>query len=214
MAKRNLLRTSEYPYHIRGRTNNGEDFPTALRFIWKTLTGELFLQSLLHGMQVHSFVLMPNHYHLMATFPGRGIEHVMRDMISASTRIINSKSCRTGHVFSGSYRWSVIRDPQYFLQCYKYVIRNPVKAGLCKFPGSYSFSTYSRQIGSGHLSVPIFPPKHGLDIFIPKDFEVLDAWLSRPHRKEEAEAIRRGLRKREFDLSPDEVTRKKIIFEN
>ncbi len=210
MTREKLFRSREFPYHLTARGNNREPFFCDPQFAWKTLAGELLIQQSLHGLRVHAFVVMPNHFHLLATSPHRDVDEVMRDFLSASTRIINHRTGRSGRVFGGRYFWSLVSDSTYYAHVLKYVIRNPAKAELCEFVADYPFSTYSGLVGSIPLPVAITPPGRDLSEQISKDSGAIDAWLNKPHSKELNEAIKRGLRKEEFQISPDAKTRRKI----
>lgn len=210
MTRTNLLRTNKYPYHITARGNNREEFPCGSLFAWKTFTGELFVQQELHGLLVHAFVLMPNHYHLIASTPERDIDHVMRDFQSSSTRIINCRTQRTGRIFGSTYHWSVIRDPLHYANVLKYVIRNPVKAGISNYVAGYPFSSYSGLVGSFPIPLAISNPMMELGRLIPEDASVRDQWLNKPHKAEVNEAIRKGLRREEFEVASDRRTRRKL----
>lgn len=214
MPRRRPEKNREFPYHINARANNREPFPGDREYIWKTFTGELFLQHVLHKVRVHAFVLMPNHFHLILTSPEKDLGDVMRDFLASSTRIINAKTRRTGHILGGPYFATLIKDPLYYLHAYKYALRNPVKANLCKQVIDYPFSTYHEVLGYRPLRVPVFPPGWSLDAHLPQDLEWVDHWLNRAHRSEEAEAIRRALRKKEFAFSPRASSRRRKHFEN
>jgi len=209
MPKRKTPSSTEFPFHITARTNNREPFAGELGFVWKTFTGELLIQHHLHGIRVHAFVLMPNHFHLLVSSPSRPVGDFMRDFLGSSTRIINCRNQRTGHITGGPYFGSLISDPTYYLHAFKYVIRNPVRGGLIVYPAEYPFSTYSNSLGFGHLGLPIFPPNWSLDHYLPQDPESMDTWLNKPHRMEELELIRKGLRKKEFDRSTKRTSRRK-----
>ena len=65
MPRKKLIRTDLYPYHVYGRANNKEIFYIPLCDVWR-LSCELFDKVTKdYGAQVHAFVLMPNHYHLL-----------------------------------------------------------------------------------------------------------------------------------------------------
>jgi putative transposase len=210
MARRNFFRTQEFPYHLTARANNREDFPALARFIWKTFTGELFIQQVLHGLKVHEFVLMPNHFHLLASSANRDMNLVMRDFLSSSTRIINHRTRRSGRIFGGPFHWSVVGDARYYAHVTKYVIRNPVKAGLAGSVAEYQFSTYSCALGLSPLTVRLSRPSGSLDRLIPRDVQERDTWLNRPHPYEINEAIRKGLRRKDFQIKPDAISRRKL----
>ena len=198
MPRKQLVFSTAFPYHVAARINNKEEFPCTLEFAWKTLTSELYLQALVNKIQVHAFVLMPNHFHLLVSTPQVSISKTMQGLLSASTRIIHVKTRRSGHLFGGRYFWSLIQDPLYYAHALKYVYRNPVKAELCELVEDYKFSTFSGLVGKIPLPVAIHSTASGLDRLIPVSYDALSQWLNQPHRAEEAAAIQRGLTKRKF----------------
>jgi hypothetical protein len=150
----------------------------------------------------------------MITSPNRGIELVMKELLGSSTRILNTKYGRSGHIFGGRYFWSVIREPTYYAHAVKYVYRNPVKAGLCEKVSDYVFSTYACGLGFSPMPFPIFPPiEKNLDRLLPKDAQSLDEWLNKPHKTDENEAIQKALKRREFKLPVVRSSRKPITLE-
>jgi putative transposase len=200
MSRKKLIRSVDLPYHLTARSNNREIFPGELAYVWKTLSDELYLQQNLYSLRIHVLVMMPNHFHLLATSPGRGIDLVMREFLGSSSRILNTRNRRSGHIFGGRYFWSLIRESKYYAHALKYVIRNPVRAGLCDFVADYPFSTFSGLVGSVPLPVAITPPLHGLAWQVPEGSQALDAWLNTAHTAEQNEAIRKALRRREFEF--------------
>jgi REP element-mobilizing transposase RayT len=213
MPRRKLVRTGEFAYHLSVRVNNREEFAGGVRYAWHTLSGELFVQQTLHGAQLHAFVVMPNHFHLLASSPKKSIDIVMRDFLSSSTRILNAGTQRSGRVFGGRYFWSVVSGPTYYAHVMKYVLRNPVKARLSTYVGTYPYSSYAGEIGAVPLPIAISPPPHGLGRSIPVDPEARDKWLNEPHEAELNEAIRKGLRLESFHINPCRKTRRKFDLE-
>ena len=213
MPRRRTPLSTDYPFHITARTNNRERFPGKLDYVWRVFSNELWLQAKLYALRIHAFVLMPNHFHLLASSPEREIGLCMREFLSSSTRIINAKNQRTGRVFGGPYSGSLIQDPYYFLHAYKYVIRNPARAKLCSFVGQYAFSTYACSIGLRHLPIPLCMPEWNLAAFLPQDAESMDLWLNKPHRSEENEALRKALRRKEFSMPAHRSSRRADWFE-
>ncbi len=210
MPRKKLPQSPEYPFHLMARGNNREPFSCGNEYAWKTLSGELFIQQVLHGLKVHAFVLMPNHFHLLATSPTRNIDEIMRDFLSSSTRIMNSRTRRSGRVFGGRYFWSVVTGPNYYAHVLKYIYRNPVKAGLSAAIAEYPFSTYAGLLGAVPLPLVISPPENRLADSLSSEVGSLDLWLNTPHSVEMNEAIRKGLRQDEFQIDPCRKTRRKI----
>jgi REP element-mobilizing transposase RayT len=212
MPRKTLIVSKDFPYHITARANNKEPFPGDLQFIWKTLANELYLQAITHGVRIHAFVLMPNHFHLLVTTPNKSIDMVMKEFIGSSTRIINAKYQRWGRIFGGRYHWTLVDNPHYYAHVLKYVYRNPAKAGLCERVENYPYSTFSRLSGFGRLPVPVLAPLGNLDGQLPsseQSFAALESWLNQPHKKEEYLAIRKALKRKIFELGISRTRRKK-----
>jgi putative transposase len=217
MPRKTLIDSRRYAYHINAKANNRETFPGDLDFIWKTLTNELYVQITIHGIRVHAFVLMPNHFHLLVTTPNVPIDQVMKEFLGSSTRIINTKYRRWGRIFGGRYHWSLVDNSLYYAHAFKYVCRNPVKAGLCGQVGDYPFSTFSLAMGLEKLPLPIQSPLHELDILLPSIGEsnaILEAWLNQTHKAEENAAIKKALKRKIFELPVNRSNRKKIQLQN
>jgi putative transposase len=208
MPRKKLFRCADFPYHVTARCNNREPFPCPLGYVWKVLVDELNIQIIRHEVRIHAFVVMPNHFHLMLTTPEGNLDVVMQEFMSSTTRIVNMKSQRTGHLYGSRYYWSLITNPLYFAHAKKYVYRNPVKADLCTKVEDYAFSTFSGIVGSTKALLKLSSPSKPLNQLVPDDlFEQL-AWLNQSYETEESEAIRRALRKKTFEFSVDRRTRK------
>lgn len=110
---------------------------------------QLYLDSLCEAArryecQIHAYVLMTNHVHLLVT-PGdkRTIPLVMQAMGRSYVQRLNKKYDRTGTLWQGRYKASLVQDDVYMLACYKYIELNPVRAGLVSMPGDYPHSSYA-----------------------------------------------------------------------
>ena len=92
---------------------------------------------------VHGWVFMTNHVHLLLT-PQQD-DSVSRLMQSLGRRYVgyfNFAYARTGTLFEGRFRSSLIQDAEYFLSCLRYIELNPVRAGMVKDPGDFRWSSY------------------------------------------------------------------------
>ena len=110
---------------------------------------ELYLHSLgeaaaRYDCQIHAYVLMTNHTHLLVT-PGseRSVPLVMQAMGRSYVQTLNKKYNRTGTLWEGRYKASLVQDDRYLLTCQKYIELNPVRAGLVSAPGDYPYSSYA-----------------------------------------------------------------------
>jgi len=91
---------------------------------------------------------MPNHVHLIAV---PETESALRGALGEAhrryTRRINFRNGWRGHLWQGRFA-SFVMDETYLLACARYVERNPVRAGLCRRPGEYRWSS-----AAAHLAV-------------------------------------------------------------
>jgi putative transposase len=96
-----------------------------------------------HGCQVHAYVFMTNHVHLLMTpQTGGGIGKVMQSVGRRYVQYFNFTYGRTGTLWEGRYKATLIDTERYLLTCYRYIELNPVRAGLVAAPGEYSWSSY------------------------------------------------------------------------
>jgi putative transposase len=96
-----------------------------------------------HGCSVHAYVLMTNHVHLLATPDSkdsisRMIQFVGRNYVT----YINNQFGRSGTLWEGRHKGSLINSSEYALACYRYIEMNPVRAGMVDTPGEYPWSSY------------------------------------------------------------------------
>lgn len=96
-----------------------------------------------HGCHVHAYVLMTNHVHLLMTpQTERAIPLVFQAIGRSYVQAINRQYQRTGTLWEGRYKASIVDSARYLLTCYRYIELNPVRAGLVASPDRYSYSSY------------------------------------------------------------------------
>jgi putative transposase len=100
------------------------------------------------GCEVHAYVLMSNHVHLLVTprEPG-AIGAMMQDVDRRYVRVINTIHDRTGTLWESRFRSSLVDSESYLLTCHKYIELNPVRAGLVSDPRDYVWSSHADYIG-------------------------------------------------------------------
>jgi len=92
---------------------------------------------------VHAYVLMTNHVHLLMTPETReGISKVMQSVGRRYVQYFNTKYRRTGTLWEGRYKATIIDSESYLLTCYRYIELNPVRADLVGHPSEYRWSSY------------------------------------------------------------------------
>ena len=93
--------------------------------------------------QVHAYVLMTNHVHLLVTpEQERSLPLMMQAMGRNYVQPLNARYRRTGTLWEGRYRASLVQSDQYLLACQRYIELNPVRAGMITEPGEYPYSSY------------------------------------------------------------------------
>ena len=94
------------------------------------------------GFKLHAFVLMSNHIHLLIEPANEALDTIFRRIGTAYAGWYNKKYQRTGHLFQDRFRSENVENLQYFVTVLRYIIQNPMKAGLEPRPGYYRWSSY------------------------------------------------------------------------
>lgn len=101
---------------------------------------------------IHAYVLMTNHVHLLVTPGARGsVAAMLQDIGRRYVRVINTINGRTGTLWEGRFKSSVVDTERYLLTCHRYIELNPVRAGLATDPSAYPWSSHSHYV-SGRTS--------------------------------------------------------------
>jgi len=96
-----------------------------------------------YGVAIHAWVFMTNHVHLLVTpTSDDGVSRLMRHIGRHYVQSFNFKYARTGPLFDGRFRSTLVQDTRYLLHCIRYIELNPVRAGMTKEPGDYFWSSY------------------------------------------------------------------------
>jgi putative transposase len=97
------------------------------------------------GCAIHAYVFMTNHVHLLMTpQTATAISQVMQALGRVYVQYFNHRYRRTGTLWEGRFRASVIDTDRYLLTCHRYIELNPVRAGMVSRPESYPWSSYRR----------------------------------------------------------------------
>ncbi|WP_426145623.1 transposase [Polaromonas sp. DSR2-3-2] len=147
MARLPRLAIPGYPHHIIQRGNNRQA-------IFSSVADFQMLLSLLDenaqkfGVAVHAYVLMDNHFHLLATpATAEGLPQMMQAVGRRYVRYFNDRQGRTGTLWEGRYRSTVIDTDRYLLACMAYIDLNPVRAGLVREAAAYPWSSHAHYVG-------------------------------------------------------------------
>jgi putative transposase len=147
MARLPRLTVPGYPHHIIQRGNNRQPIFVDAEDD-KQLLGMLEEHSRRFRVAVHAYVLMSNHFHLLATpEDSSGVPLMMQAIGRQYVRYFNRRQARTGTLWEGRYRSTLIQAERYLLACMVYIDLNPVRAGMVSDPAAYPWSSHAHYIG-------------------------------------------------------------------
>jgi putative transposase len=96
-----------------------------------------------YGCLIHAYVLMTNHVHLLASADEiQNVSRMMQHLGRRFVRYINSVYRRTGTLWEGRFKASLVDSEQYYMRCCRYIESNPVRAGIVGDPAGYAWSSY------------------------------------------------------------------------
>ncbi|MGH9316845.1 MAG: REP-associated tyrosine transposase [Thermoanaerobaculia bacterium] len=101
------------------------------------------------GIQVHGYCLMDNHYHLLIETPEGGLSRAMKAIGGRYSQWFNWRHKRAGHLFEGRFKSVLVQKEKHLLELARYVVLNPVRAGLVKRPDDWRWSNYRATAGRG-----------------------------------------------------------------
>jgi len=93
-----------------------------------------------YGWRVHAYCLMGTHYHLVVETLQPLLSAGMQRVNGRHAEEFNRKYRRTGHLFGDRFGARVVEDEEYLAEVCRYVINNPVRAGLCATPADWPWS--------------------------------------------------------------------------
>lgn len=147
MARLPRLTLPGYLHHVIQRGNNrqpifqdGEDFETMLALLADN--------ALRYGVAIHAYVLMDNHFHLLVTpSASEGLPQMMQAVGRRYVQFFNRRHVRSGTLWEGRYRSTVLQPERHLLPCMVYMDLNPVRGGLVAHPADYPWSSHAHWRG-------------------------------------------------------------------
>jgi putative transposase len=148
MARQPRLILPHQPHHILQRGNDDQlifrDEEDYVRFL-----GWLRECARSCRVAIHAYVLMPNHLHLLATPADEdGLGAMMQKLGRLYVPWFNAKYGRSGTLFGGRFRASLVDPDEYLLACMRFIELNPVRAGLAAGPSDYRWSSFMHHTGT------------------------------------------------------------------
>jgi putative transposase len=147
MARQPRLTVPGYPHHVIQRGNNRQ--PIVLDDADRLhLLGLLEEHAARCKVALHAYVLMDNHFHLLATpETPDGLPQLMQAVGRSYVRYFNNRHGRSGTLWEGRYKSTLIETERYLLACMVYIDLNPVRAGMVAEPAQYPWSSHRHCIG-------------------------------------------------------------------
>lgn len=150
-ASRNLARPKRILfegalYHITSRGNERRKIVQSdsdRRLFTRTL-GDTVEE---HGLILHAWVLMDNHYHLLLETPSPNLSTAMKYLNGVYTQKFNFIHRRVGHLFQGRFKSILVDKSNYLLELCRYIVLNPVRAGMVDHPRKWVWSSYGSMAG-------------------------------------------------------------------
>ncbi len=142
MARLPRISPAGVPVHIIQRGNNrqacfasDEDHGTYI--------GWLTEYSKKYKVDIHAWVMMTNHVHILCTPLQIGaVSSMMQALGRRYVRYFNAEYQRSGTLWEGRYKSCLVQAERYLLAVYRYIELNPVRAGMVPDPGKYRWSSY------------------------------------------------------------------------
>jgi putative transposase len=147
MARRSRTVIPEVPLHVIQRGNNRQ------ACFFADQDYQFYLQCLSeaaskHHCAVHAYVLMTNHVHLLLTPATEdSASRVMQSIGRRYVQYVNLTYRRSGTLWEGRFKASLVQAEDYLLGCYRYIELNPVRAGTVSAPEAYRWSSHRIHIG-------------------------------------------------------------------
>lgn len=133
-------------YHITSRGDRRENIyeTDADRQAFLAIFGEVCES---FNWVCHAYCLMDNHYHLLVETPEANLSKGMRQLNGVYTQNFNRRNHRCGHVFQGRYKSILVDKQSYLLELARYIVLNPVRAGMVQRAQDWPWSSFRATIG-------------------------------------------------------------------
>jgi REP element-mobilizing transposase RayT len=115
------------------------DYQRTLRLIERTVTR--------FDLVCHAWCFLPNHGHLVLTCPEGNISRAMHWLGTCTAQSFNHRHDRSGHLYQGRFGSRVVKDDEHMRELARYLPLNPVRAGLCRLPSDWAWSSYAATAG-------------------------------------------------------------------
>jgi len=142
MPRKPRFQLADVPQHVIQRGNNREPCFYA-EADYRRYLDDCQEAAIRHHCCIHAYVLMTNHVHLLVTpMVDYGITGMMQVLGRRYVYYMNKTYQRTGTLWEGRYKSSLVDSDRYLLTCMRYIELNPVCARMVDHPGDYKWSSF------------------------------------------------------------------------
>jgi putative transposase len=134
-------------YHVTARGNNRS-------VIFKDDSDKLILLDKLKSckdifnLSCHAYCIMDNHYHILIETPDANLSESIHRLNSLYAQYFNKRYDHAGHVFQGRFHAILVERESYLLELCRYIVLNPVRAGIVRHPADYRWSSFNTIMGN------------------------------------------------------------------
>ena len=134
-------------FHVGTRGNNKQDvyLGGADRYWFLEMFGKVVVR---YAWDIYAYCLMTNHYHLVLVTPEPNISQGMHHLNGVYARWFNHRHGYAGHLFQRRFHSAVIESDWHLLEACRYVVLNPVRAGIVSGPSDWEWSSYRATVGA------------------------------------------------------------------
>ena len=156
MARKPRIYIPGVAHHVIQRGNNRQacfgddsDFKAYLSYLKEA--------AIQNSVAIHAYVLMTNHVHILATpSDAQGLGKMLQTLGRRYVQFFNHKYGRTGTLWEGRYKSTLVQTEHYLLMVYRYIELNPVRAGMVEHASEYPWSSY--RYNAVGLSIDLITP--------------------------------------------------------
>lgn len=153
MARLPRLNLPHIPQHVIQRGNNRQ------ACFFNEQDYSVYLDKLQHyankySVNIHAYTLMTNHVHILMTpLTETGVSQLMQSLGRCYVMYINKTYKRTGTLWEGRYKSTLVDSEYYFLTVSRYIELNPVRANMVQHPGEYPWTSYHCNALNKHIQL-------------------------------------------------------------
>jgi REP element-mobilizing transposase RayT len=195
-------------FHSSARSQNRERFKPPLDDCWKMFCDLLYFVKHAYKIEIHNFVMMPNHFHLLFSAPENNHSDALLYFMRESSRSLNRMSNQINHSWGQRVKSCEIHSHHYFLNAYKYIYLNPVVAGLAPRAEDYKYSTLGGLVGRDRLIIPVSE-----DTLLFENVQSALNWINHMPREKALIAMKKALRRKQFALPKIDHRQNPLTFE-